>query len=202
MVALIAATVAVVAIAGGVLLARVIVIDGTDPVVVAVTSSLAVSESSSISPSPTPSPTPTPTPTTTTPPPPPPEPTPTTVTVTSVLPAPNNDTLPATGDLGLSEVIKNIGCSRKYVTFLGSSVDPSLYRAEISSFLANNPGSSYLMTESSCGSLTPRVDGNSVYAVYLGPFSTATEACDARRTPENYVKVLDGSDPDESAIEC
>ena len=59
------------------------------------------------------------------------------------------------------------------------------------------------MTESSCSALVPTLNGNSVYSVYYGPFSSANEACGARTGDSSYVKVLDNvSDPDDAGVSC
>ena len=108
------------------------------------------------------------------------------------------------GDLGLTTQIANLGCTGQYVTLVGSSVDPSLYRSEVQGFLGAYPASSYLLTAQSCGSFVSSVNGNSVYAAYLGPFGSQSQACAARDSigGNSYVKVLNNIAPDEAAVEC
>lgn len=118
-------------------------------------------------------------------------------------PAPAPAPSRGSGDLGLSDPIRNIGCTGEYLTFVGSSTNPSGYQAEVQSFLNGYGGSSYLMTESSCSALTPTVNGNSVYSIYFGPFSSDKEACAvSEQFGGSYVKVLAPVDPDAARIEC
>jgi serine/threonine-protein kinase len=108
------------------------------------------------------------------------------------------------GDLGVSAPIANLGCTGQYAAFVGSAVDPGSYQAEVQHLLSSFPGSSYLMTESSCAALVPTVNGNSVYAVYLGPFSNPSQACAAanRAGGGTYVKALSNTSPDAATVEC
>lgn len=120
-------------------------------------------------------------------------------------PAPQRPPEPArgSGDLGLATPIANIGCTSQYLTFVHSATTPGAYQQEVASMLAAFPGSSYLRTDASCGSLAPQLNGNPIYSVYLGPFGRDEAACAARPAASSYVKVLAaGIGPDESAIEC
>lgn len=118
-------------------------------------------------------------------------------------PAPRPETLRGSGDLGLTKPIANLGCTGQYVTLVHSAVTPGAYPDEVASMLAAFPGSSYLRTDASCGSLSQQRNGNPIYAVYFGPFGSGTAACGARPTGGAYVKVLAaGTGPDEAAIEC
>lgn len=100
--------------------------------------------------------------------------------------------------------IANLSCTGEYVTLVGSSVDPGRYQREVESFLRAHPGSSYLLTEASCPALVQSANGNSIYAAYLGPFATETQACAARNkaSGSSYVKVLMDIASDEAQIEC
>ena len=108
-------------------------------------------------------------------------------------------TLLLAGDLGLSVPITRPECDGSYATFLAASVEPDRYVEEITRLLRTNPGSGYLRTDVTCPSLRPVADnGEAIYAVYLGPFATFSEACDARflGPSGSYVKRLDRfSDP-------
>lgn len=92
-------------------------------------------------------------------------------------------------------------CDGSYATFLAASVEPDKYAEEITRLLRTYPGSSYLRTDVTCPSLRPVFDnGEAIYAVYLGPFATFSQACDARflGPSGSYVKRLDRfSDPTE-----
>ena len=108
------------------------------------------------------------------------------------------------GDLGLGAPIANLSCSGRYVTLVGSSIDPNLYRAEMQSFLSAYQGSRYLLTQASCPSFVQTINGNAVYAAYLGPFESQSQACAVRdrSSDSSYVKVLDDIAPDDAAVEC
>ncbi|WP_308283071.1 serine/threonine-protein kinase [Pseudonocardia nigra] len=112
---------------------------------------------------------------------------------------------PAVGDLGLSTPISDPPCTGRFVTFVGSAVTPGAHRAEVASLLAQHPGSSYLLAETGCASLRPRLpDGRSICSVYLGPYATPDQACSARRAAggDSYVKVLDEVTPVDRFVEC
>ncbi|WP_395726538.1 protein kinase domain-containing protein [Nakamurella sp.] len=118
-------------------------------------------------------------------------------------PQPLPEPVRGSGDLGLATPIANVGCTSQYLTFVHSATTPGAYQQEVASMLAAFPGSSYLRTDASCGSLAPNLNGNPIYGVYLGPFGRDDAACAARPTASSYVKVLaTGVGPDESAIEC
>ena len=110
----------------------------------------------------------------------------------------------ASGDLGLTVPIANRSCTGQYLTLIGSSVDPNHYQDDVQSFLGSHPGSSYLVTDQSCGSLVSSVNGNRVYAAYLGPFATAAQACAAGAAAGSgsYVKVLNNITSDAALITC
>jgi hypothetical protein len=126
-------------------------------------------------------------------------------TVTEVVPpvlTPRPPARPA-GDLGLSVPIANVGCTDRYLTLVHSATTPGSYEAEVAAMLASYPGTSYLRTDESCGSLAQHLNGNPIYAVYYGPFSTGEIACGARPSQDAYVKIMAaGIGPDESQHEC
>jgi len=105
------------------------------------------------------------------------------------------------GDLGLTVPIANQSCTGQYITLIGSSTDPSQYQTEVQSFLTAHPGSSYLVTDQSCAALVSSVNGNRVYAAYLGPFATMAQACSAA-VSGSYVKMLKDVNPDAALIAC
>jgi serine/threonine-protein kinase len=90
------------------------------------------------------------------------------------------------------------------VVILGSAVDPTAYESEVTGLLARHPGASYLLTEGSCSSLRQRVDGNLIYAVYLGPFPSPDAACTTRNRmgADSYVKRLDTTTPADRLWSC
>lgn len=105
------------------------------------------------------------------------------------------------GDLGLATPIALPVCDGSFVTFIGSSVEPQRYVAEVSAWLVEYSGSSYLRTDvTGCSSLRQELRGQAIYSVFFGPFATFAEACSARFSSPNdaYVKRLDNvSDPNE-----
>lgn len=108
------------------------------------------------------------------------------------------------GDLGLTVPIANQSCTGGYLTLIGSSIDPTQYQAEVQSFLSSHPGSSYLVTDQSCAALVSSVNGNRVYAAYLGPFTTAAQACAAGAAAGSgsYVKVLNNITAGAALVTC
>ena len=108
------------------------------------------------------------------------------------------------GDLGLGTPVQNIGCTGQYLVFVGSSTNPGGYQAEVQSFLNTYPDSGYLRTDASCGALTQSSNGNAIYSIYFGPYSTDDQACDVRRQigGSSYVKVMNDVDPSAAGIDC
>lgn len=118
-------------------------------------------------------------------------------------PVPPPEPARGSGDLGLARPIVNVGCTGQYLTLVHSATTPGAYQDEIASALASYPGSSYLRTDASCGSLAQDLNGAAIYSVYFGPFGSQNSACAARPAAQSYVKVMAaGVGPDESAIEC
>lgn len=108
------------------------------------------------------------------------------------------------GDLGLSQPILNEPCDGRYITFVGSAVGDRPYADVVTQLLASYPGSNYIWTKS-CPSLRQVFqDGSDIYGVVFGPYGTAAEACDARRSgpPDAYVRRISTTDPQDHMIDC
>lgn len=114
--------------------------------------------------------------------------------------------VPATSntDLGLAVPVKVVPCDGTYLTFYASAITPGSYASEIQSALNKYPGSSYLVTEGSCSALNPvSRNGTRIYAVYSGPYATASSACQARAgVAGSYVKVMNPSTNPEALVAC
>jgi serine/threonine-protein kinase len=96
-------------------------------------------------------------------------------------------------------------CDGRFITVVGSAVRPGSYPTDVARLLRRHSGSAYLFAEASCSSLRARLpDGNSIYAVYLGPFATQAQACATRRTVggDSYVRVLDDVTPAGRVVQC
>ncbi len=112
---------------------------------------------------------------------------------------------PAAGDLGLSVPISRPSCDGGFGVFVAASVRPESYRQEVGEMLARHPGASYLLAERACSSLRGRTAaGQSIYAVFYGPYPTLRAACAARSTAGgiNYVRRLDNSSRAGHALRC
>lgn len=105
------------------------------------------------------------------------------------------------GDLGLRSPISQPACDGSFITVVYSAVIPGRYRSAVAANLAKYRGSSYLLTSTTCPSLTPYKDGNQIYAVYYGPYATLAEACSARPSGA-YPRVLATDWPWESYHKC
>ncbi|MDQ2707576.1 MAG: hypothetical protein M3Z25_08040 [Actinomycetota bacterium] len=111
----------------------------------------------------------------------------------------------ASGDLGLAVPISRPSCDGAYGVFVGAAVRPGAYQREVGDFLARYSGASYLLAEQACPSLRPRTGaGNSIYAVYYGPFPTLGNACETkgRVGVGSYVRRLDNSGSRSRTIAC
>jgi serine/threonine-protein kinase len=109
------------------------------------------------------------------------------------------------GDLGLSVPASAPACDGSWIVVLASVTDPAQYATGVQSWLDQYPGSQYLLTEGSCASLrqaTP--EGNLIYAVYSGPYTSPDQACGVRAKygDQTYVKVLDEQTPPEQIWTC
>jgi serine/threonine-protein kinase len=109
------------------------------------------------------------------------------------------------GDLGLATPVTRPACDGQFITIVGSAVQPGSYPADVARLLSRHPGSAYLFAGASCSSLRARLpNGNSIYAVFVGPFPTQAQACATRRTigGDSYVRVLDDVTPNDRLVKC
>lgn len=110
-----------------------------------------------------------------------------------------------TGDLGLSVPMSRPSCDGRGIVVLYSAVTPGAYAQEISTALAQFPGSSYLRTDMACPSLRQRDDnGNVIYAVYRPSGYSQQELCaDVRAAgPQAYGRWLDNSSDPSALVTC
>jgi len=113
--------------------------------------------------------------------------------------------VPANGDLGLDRQISKPACDGKFITLIGSSVDPDGYAIQVKSVLDLYPDAKYLRTELVCSSLRAKSSaGDAIYVVFFGPFASKEQACDARDdgTDGAYVKVLDNTSNPGAGVNC
>jgi serine/threonine-protein kinase len=119
------------------------------------------------------------------------------------VPAPRPGSKP--GDLGLSVPISRPACDGGYGVIVANATRPGAYQHEISEFLARYSGASYLLAEQACSSLRAHTgSGNSIYAVYYGPYPALGSACATRGRigGGSYVRKLDNSTPNTLVIKC
>jgi len=119
-------------------------------------------------------------------------------------PAPGRATAhdPVPGDLGLPVPISRPPCDGGYGVIVANATRPGAYRNEIGGFLARYSGASYLLAEQACSSLRAHTEsGNSIYAVYYGPYPALDNACATRRRVGggSYIRKLDNG-PQSSVI--
>ena len=89
-------------------------------------------------------------------------------------------------------------CDGSFITHIAASTEPTTAAGAIRNNLLRYPGSSYLRTDQTCPSLRAATDeGNPIYVVFFGPFSTRAAACveRAQGPADSYVKILDTSSP-------
>ncbi len=118
---------------------------------------------------------------------------------------PPPDPPPLDGDLALGRPLRRPACDGRFIVVVGSAVEPDLYGDDVAALLDTHPGASYLLAEDSCPSLRARTaEGDSIYAVYLGPFGRREEACATRRAVggDAYVRVLDDATPADGLVAC
>lgn len=128
-----------------------------------------------------------------------------TTVVPTTTPAPSTSVVGANGDLGLDKPITKPACDGKYITLVGSSVDPDGYALQIGNVLKQYPAANYLRTGLVCSSLRAEsAAGDPIYVVYFGPFSSKEQACRARDDgPDGaYVKVLDNTSNPGAGVNC
>jgi uncharacterized RDD family membrane protein YckC len=86
-------------------------------------------------------------------------------------------------DLGLAEPISRLGCDGEYAVFVGAAVKPSSYATDVDHLLGQHPGSRYVFTPEACTSLRSHADnGNEIYAIFYGPYTTSGKACARKST--------------------
>lgn len=89
---------------------------------------------------------------------------------------------PDTEELAVSAPYLNLPCSTgKYIVLLASSGDPTQWERTIEGAYNHNSDTQYLRTDRSCEGFAQEIEGNPIYAAYLGPFSTSEEACATRQ---------------------
>ncbi len=91
-------------------------------------------------------------------------------------------------ELDVSLPFSNVECTGEYVLLLESSGVPSQYRSVVER-AADVPGAKYLRTDESCAGFFQEIDGNAIYAAYVGPFPTFGEACAARSSLDRGTTV-------------
>jgi hypothetical protein len=121
---------------------------------------------------------------------PPPAPAPTTTAATTtvattvaatVTPPTAAPPVGANGDLGVpGHPIQKPACDGGYITVIASAVGDEATASSLDDVLDRYSGSNYLRTDQTCPSLTPAIDGEAIYVVYLGPFPLDADACRAR----------------------
>lgn len=107
--------------------------------------------------------------------------------------------------LGLGADMVNQGCTGEYLVMLASSGDPAEWVPTLAPALRAVPGASYLVTDESCGSFVQDIDGQRIYAAYVGPFSDLQGACDARARAGlagGYARQLDLTKQSRSLCSC
>lgn len=106
------------------------------------------------------------------------------------------------GDLGVpGRPMQQPPCDGSYITVLASPIGAQANASSVAAVLDDYPGSNYLRTDQTCPSLTPDVDGEPIYVIFLGPFAFDSDACAARAEgPEGaYARRLsDELGPDHS----
>lgn len=112
---------------------------------------------------------------------------------------------PARGDLGLPVPLSHPACDGGYGVIVANATRPGDYRHEISEFLSRYSGASYLLAEQACTSLRARTEsGDSIYAVYYGPYPALGNACATRSRigGGSYVRKLDNGPESRLIVKC
>ncbi len=107
--------------------------------------------------------------------------------------------------LGLGEEMVNQPCSGEYLVMLASTGTPEDYASTLSPALGLADDNHYLVTNGSCESFNQEVDGNPIYASYVGPFEDLADACSVRESlayEGAYVRLLDAGRVTRSLCEC
>jgi len=119
--------------------------------------------------------------------------------------APGADDGAVLGDLAVpGRPMQRPGCDDSFITVLASAVGAQATAVAIGNVLDTYPGSNYLRTDQTCPSLTPDIDGEPIYVVYLGPFAFASDACAARAEgPQgSYARKLSTEVGPDHGVDC
>ena len=114
---------------------------------------------------------------------------------------------PSSGDdpLRLGWRMVNQRCNGQFLIILASSGSPRDYRPTLLPALRASQDGRYLVTTSSCRSFNQTIDGNPIYAAYMGPYPTMDDACRARDSVsvgEAYVRALDPGKESRELCSC
>ena len=112
---------------------------------------------------------------------------------------------PVPGDLGLPVPMSRPACNGGYGVIVANSTRPGAYRHEIGDFLGRFSGASYLLAEQACSSLRAHTSsGDSIYAVYYGPYPALGNACATRNRigGGSYVRKLDSGPESSLIVKC
>ena len=96
--------------------------------------------------------------------------------------------------LGVGAPLENQACEGQVLVVLASSGAPSTYVSDLTKKTDDVPGARYLRTDQSCDAFYPDLNGQPIYAMYIGPFDSTEEACeerDAAGIPGAYVRTLE-----------
>jgi serine/threonine-protein kinase len=125
-----------------------------------------------------------------------------TVAPTTQAPAPPP---PGGGDLGVpGHPMQSPPCNGGFITVLASAIGSQATAESMGAVLDDFSGSNYLRTDVTCSSLTPSSNGQPIYVVYLGPFATDIEACNARDDgpDDSYVRRLSNDLGPNHTVDC
>lgn len=99
------------------------------------------------------------------------------------------------GDLGLSVPMTVPACDGSTILVVYNAVTPGAYASEIAAALDRYPGAQYLRTDSSCASLKQHENGNPIYAVFFADDSLAATCARKAGHDGAYARRLDDSTP-------
>jgi hypothetical protein len=97
------------------------------------------------------------------------------------------------GPLNVPAAFVNQQCRSQILVVLASSGSPAEYESTLGDAVDTVPNAKYLRTDESCSSFNQEIDGNPIYAAYIGPFRSIEEACRERydsRMVGAYVRTL------------
>ena len=106
----------------------------------------------------------------------------------------------------------NQPCSDAFLVILTSSGTPKDNDAQVQAAADKVPDAKYLRTDKSCKTFNQSLNGNPIYAAYVGPFDSMADACQARvdtGSAASYVRLLSldrtcarSARADEAAASC